>query len=54
MRILSFILAFSFALAAPTLAGSEQGSLPGIGTFAYSGTPIAAAAAQPMVIAARF
>jgi hypothetical protein len=53
MRTLSFILAFSFALAAPSLAGSEQGGLPGIGTFAYSGSPAATSVSGP-IVAARF
>jgi hypothetical protein len=52
MRTLSFILAFAFVLAGPSLAGSSEGDLPGIGTFAYNGSPIAAAP-QAMVVAAR-
>ena len=40
MRTLSFILAFAFVLAGPSLAGSSDNSLPGIGTFAYNGSPI--------------
>jgi hypothetical protein len=48
MRTVSFILAFAFVLAAPSMAGSVQGSLPGIGTFAYGGAP-----ATALVIAAR-
>jgi hypothetical protein len=47
MRTLSFILAFAFVLCGPSLAGMSDGSLPGIGTFAYSGAP------QALVIAAR-
>ncbi len=35
MRSLSFILAFAFALAGPSLAGSKDSSVPGIGTFSY-------------------
>jgi hypothetical protein len=49
MRALSFILAFGFVLAGSTLAGSADSSLPGVGTFAYNGTPIA----QPIVVASR-
>jgi hypothetical protein len=42
MRTLSFILAFaSFVLAGPSLAGSSEGNLPGIGTFAYNGSSVA-------------
>ena len=52
MRTLSFMLAFVFLLAGPSLAGSSEGDLPGIGTFAYHGTPIADAP-QAVVVAAR-
>ena len=51
MRTLSFILAFAFILAGPSMAGSSDRSLPGVGTFAYSGAPIAAP--QALVVAAR-
>ncbi len=51
MRSISFILAALFVLAGPSLAGSADGNLPGIGTFAYSGSPIAVAPA-PLVVAA--
>jgi hypothetical protein len=51
MRTLSFILAFAFVLVGPSVAGSLDGGLPGIGTFAYGGSPIAASA--PIVVAAR-
>jgi len=50
MRTLSFFLAVAFVLAGPSIAGSLDGGLPGIGTFAYHGAPIAA---QAMVVAAR-
>jgi hypothetical protein len=52
MRTFSFILAFAFILAGPTLAGSSDNDLPGIGTFAYNGSPITAAP-QAIVVAAR-
>jgi hypothetical protein len=39
MHIVRFVLAFALTLAAPSMAGSGQGSLPGIGTFAYGGAP---------------
>jgi hypothetical protein len=53
MRTLSFILAFAFVMAGPSLAGSSDASLPGIGTFAYNGSPIAASAPEVVVVAAR-
>jgi hypothetical protein len=53
MRTLSFILAFAFVLVGPSLAGSADNSLPGIGTFAYSGSPIVTSAPQALVVAAR-
>ena len=53
MRTLSFILAFAFVLAGPSMAGSSDSGLPGIGTFAYSGSPIVTSAPQAIVVAAR-
>jgi hypothetical protein len=50
MRSISFILAFAFVLVGPSLAGSSDNGLPGVGTFSYHGSPIAGAA--PMVVAA--
>jgi hypothetical protein len=52
MRTLSFILAFAFVLAGPSVAGSSDTGLPGIGTFAYNGSP-SVTAPQAIVIAAR-
>ena len=51
MRTLSFILAFAFILAGPSLAGSSDTGLPGVGTFAFNGSPVAGS--QTMVVAAR-
>jgi hypothetical protein len=53
MRTLSFMLAFAFILAGPSMAGSADRSLPGVGTFAYNGSPIATSAAETIVVAAR-
>jgi hypothetical protein len=50
MRTLSFILAFAFAIAGPTMAGSAD-DLPAAGAFAYNGAP--AANSAPLVLAAR-
>ena len=47
MRTLSFILAFAFVLAGPSMAGSPDSNLPGIGTFAYNGSPIALPLPRP-------
>jgi hypothetical protein len=49
MRTISFILAFAFILAGPSMAGSSDQGLPGIGTFAYNGSAVEPA---PMMIAA--
>lgn len=40
MRILSFILSFGFALAAPSFNATADNSLPGAGTFTYSGAQL--------------
>jgi hypothetical protein len=52
MRTTSFILAFAFILAGPSIAGSSDQGLPGIGTFSYNGSPVTTSAPQPMLIAA--
>jgi hypothetical protein len=52
MRTTSFILAFAFVLAGPSLAGSSDQGLPGIGTFSYNGSPVAISAPQPILVAA--
>lgn len=48
----TFILAFAFVVAGSSIVGSSESSLPGIGTFAYSGSPIVASAPQAVVVAA--
>ena len=53
MRTTSFILAFAFILAGPSMAGSSDQHLPGVGTFAYHGSPVATPASQMMVVAAK-
>ena len=50
MRTISFMLALAFILAGPSMAGSTDGNVPGIGTFAYTGSP-AISAPAPMVVA---
>ena len=52
MRTISFILAFAFILAGPSMAGSSENGLPGIGTFSYNGAPVTTSAPQSIVVAA--
>jgi hypothetical protein len=53
MRTLSFILAFALLLAGPSIAGTFDGGLPGIGAFAYNGSALDPAMSQAQMIAAR-
>jgi hypothetical protein len=53
MRTLSVLLAVAFVLVGPSLAGTSDGSLPGIGTFAYNGSPAGMAVPQSIMVAAR-
>ena len=53
MRTLSTILAFAFVLVGPSMAGSVDSGLPGVGTFAYAGSPVVISGPQAMVVAAR-
>jgi hypothetical protein len=50
MRSVSFILALALVLAAPSMAGSVEGSLPGIGTFTYNGSPIVTPASMVVAV----
>ena len=52
MRTLSFIIAFAFVIAGSSMAGSVD-NLPGIGTFAYTGSPVVPLASNPFIVAAR-
>jgi hypothetical protein len=52
MRTLSLILAFAFVLAGPSIAGSSDTGLPGVGTFAYNGSQVTVAP-HALVVAAR-
>jgi hypothetical protein len=40
MRVLSYMIALAFILASPSLAGSADRDLPGVGTFTYWGSPV--------------
>jgi hypothetical protein len=53
MRTFSFILAFAVALVGPSMAGSSDAGLPGIGTFSYIGSPVVTDAAPLIVVAVR-
>jgi hypothetical protein len=44
MRSFSILLALALVLAGSSLAGSSETAAVGVGTFAYSGSPLAAAA----------
>jgi len=44
MRALSYVIAVVMVLSGPSLAGSAAPDLPGVGTFSYSGSPIASPA----------
>lgn len=48
MRTLSFIIVFVSVLAGPSLAGSADRDMPGIGTFTYCGSPIVTPAPDVM------
>ena len=53
MRTTSLILAFAFILAGPSMAGSSDNELPGAGTFAYNGSPLANPAHRQILVAAK-
>ena len=50
MRPFSCVLALVLLLSGPSLAGSVDHDLPGIGTFSYNGSPVVTPA--PSVMAA--
>jgi hypothetical protein len=43
MRTLKYLLACAFVLAGSSMAGTVDGGVPGIGTFAYSGPSLVSA-----------
>jgi hypothetical protein len=53
MRSFNFILTVACFLLGPSLAGSPDGGLQGVGTFSYNGSPVMADAPQLTVVAAR-
>ena len=40
MRALSYVIALVLLLSGPSLAGSADRDVPGVGTFTYCGSPI--------------
>jgi hypothetical protein len=53
MWTVSFILAFAFVLAGPSVAGSSDRGLPSSGAFSYNGSPVTTSALEALVVAAR-
>jgi hypothetical protein len=53
MRNFSLILAFAFVLVGPSMAGSSDGNLPGVGAFAYNGSPIVTSVPRTVLVALR-
>jgi hypothetical protein len=49
MRPFSYVIALVLLLTGPSLAGSADHDLPGIGTFTYNGSPIVTPAPAVMV-----
>jgi hypothetical protein len=47
-RTLSFVIALVLVLAGPSMAGSADRDMPGIGTFTYCGSPIVTPAPDVM------
>jgi hypothetical protein len=53
MRALSYVIALILLLTGPSLAGTPDGDLPGIGTFTYNGSPVPNQAATVMAALGR-
>jgi hypothetical protein len=49
MRALSYLIALVFVLTGPSLAGSADRDMPGVGTFSYCGSPVLTPATELMV-----
>jgi hypothetical protein len=49
MRALSYVIALVFLLTGPSLAGSADRDVPGVGTFTYCGSPVVTPAPDVMV-----
>jgi hypothetical protein len=48
MRVLSHMIALVLVLTGPSLAGSADHDMPGVGTFAYCGSPVVTSAPEMM------
>jgi hypothetical protein len=53
MRALSYMIALVFVLTDPSLAGSADRDMAGVGTFAYCGSPIVTPAPDVMAAVAQ-
>jgi hypothetical protein len=51
MRALSYMIAIVLLLTGPSMAGSAEGNLPGIGTFSYNGSQIITQIPSAMAVA---
>lgn len=48
MRALSYMIALAFVLTGPSMAGSADRDMPGVGTFTYCGSPVLTQAPEMM------
>jgi hypothetical protein len=48
MRALSYVIALVFVLTGPSLAGSADRDMPGVGTFTYCGSPVVTPTSEVM------
>jgi hypothetical protein len=48
MRALSYMIALVLVLTGPSLAGSTDRDMPGVGTFTYCGSPVVTSAPEMM------
>jgi hypothetical protein len=49
MRALSYMIALVFVLTGPSLAGSADRDMPGVGAFIYCGSPVVTPAPDMVV-----
>jgi hypothetical protein len=53
MRTLSYMIALVFVLTGPSVAGSADRDMPGVGTFTYCGSPVVTSAPEMVVAISR-